>query len=77
MFAFDLHHVGVYLLTFASILSLLFIVAKALTKEFEDISVRCIRAFKRIRKELREPSLEVPAQPPQLVERTRSKRGLD
>jgi hypothetical protein len=70
----DFHQVGLGLFTLASILSLILVVSKPIAKEFEATAIRWIRAFKRIRAELRTD--EQPSPPPLPLEHTRSRREL-
>jgi len=59
----DFHKVGLDLFVFASVVSLLFIIAKVLAKEFEAAVLVWIRALKRIREEWRKPlTLKRPSQ---------------
>lgn len=59
----DFHKVGLDLFILASILSLLFVIAKALGKEFEAAVLVWIRAFKRIQAEWKQPlTIEKPVQ---------------
>jgi hypothetical protein len=71
----DFHSIGLGLLTVGSILSLLFLLAKALSKEFQTVALAWIRAFRRIQAEWRKPVNDLTSQPPKLLERTRSRRG--
>lgn len=70
----DFHQVGLGLFTLASILSLILVVSKPIAKEFEATVIRWIRAFKRIRAELRTD--EHPSPPPPPLEHNRSRREL-
>ena len=72
----SLHEVGLDLFFAVSVLSLFFVIAKPLGKEFEAVALTWVRAFKRIRAESRAPYLES-AQPPKEITRIRSKRELD
>jgi hypothetical protein len=67
----QIHEIGLTLFSIASALSLLFVVAKPLGKEFEKGVLVWIRAFKRIKAEWKAPlTIEPTPQPPQLVDRT-------
>lgn len=76
MLLLDLHQIGVALFNVASVLSLLFVIAKPLGKEFEAVALVWIRAFRRVQAEWRKPLSGELSLPPQIVERTRSKRDL-
>ena len=65
----SLNQLAIYLVAVASITSLVLIVAKPLAKEFEATVTQWIRAFKRLKKELRKP----PAQQQKALSRIRSK----
>lgn len=70
----SIHQLGVAVFSLASVLSLVFVIAKPLGKEFEAVMLVWIRAFKRIRSEWSTPVSELPSRPPQLLERIHSKR---
>jgi hypothetical protein len=71
----SIHEIGVALFSLASVVSLLFVIAKPLGREFEAVMLVWIRAFKRIRTEWHLPiKNEIPSQPPQLLDRTYSRR---
>ena len=73
----ELHEIGIGLFVFLSITSLILVVAKPIATEFEATALRWIRAFKRIRAELRTPlRKEESSQPPPPLNHTRSKREL-
>jgi hypothetical protein len=52
----DIHHIGVLLFSLASVLSLLFVIAKPLGKEFEAVGLVWIRALKRLTAEWKSPA---------------------
>jgi hypothetical protein len=60
MLLMDLHQVGVELFTIASVASLMFVVAKALAKEFETVAVAWIRTFRRIQDERQKSTNRIP-----------------
>ena len=71
----DFHKVGLDLFVIASVLSLLFIIAKVLAKEFEAAVLVWIRALKRIREEWRKPlAMERPSEHSEASDHIHSKR---
>jgi hypothetical protein len=73
----NFHEIGIGVFTFASVLSLLFLIAKALAKEFLAVALVWIRVFKKLKAEWQKPlKNESTFEPPQLLDRTRSNRGL-
>lgn len=74
---FDFHQVGVVLFTLVSVLSLLFIIAKPLGKEFEATALVWIRALKRIQAEWHRPlTTEQSAEQAEPLDQKRSRREL-
>ena len=73
----DFHQLALTLLIVASTVSILIIVARGLSHEFEALALDWIRIFKNLRAEWRKPTIDTaPAQPPQLIDHTRTKRDL-
>jgi hypothetical protein len=73
----DFHQLGVILFTLASVLSLLFVVAKPLGKEFEATALVWIRAFRRIQAEWRKPlTIEQPSEQSQSLNQSGSRHEL-
>lgn len=71
----QLDQVGIYFVGVASVLSLIFVIAKPLGREFEAVALVWIRAFKRIHAEWQLPIKdELPSQPPRLLDHIHSKR---
>ena len=71
----DFHKVGLDLFIIASVLSLLFIIVKALAKEFEAAVLVWIRVLKRIRVEWHKPlKTEQASQPAQSLDHIHPKR---
>jgi hypothetical protein len=66
----DLHQIGVTLFSVASVLSLLFVIAKPLGKEFEAVALQWIRAFRRVQAEWRKP-IQLPPSSPRRLEHSK------
>jgi hypothetical protein len=64
-----LHEIGIAVFTFASVLSLLFLLAKSLAKEFEAVALVWIRMFRRLKLELAKP---VESGPERLIKQSNS-----
>lgn len=68
-----LHEIALGLLIVASTISILIIVARALTKEFEALALDWIRTLRRIQAEWRKPlTVEQSSEPSQMLPRRRS-----
>jgi len=75
---FDFHGIGVALFSLASVLSLFFVIAKPLGKEFEAVVLVWIRAFRRIREEwYKAVPIEQASDQPQSLDQTDSTRELN
>ena len=75
---FEFHGIGVALFSLASVLSLFFVIAKPLGKEFEAVVLVWIRAFRHIREEWhKELSIEQKPERPQSLNQTNSTRELN